>query len=560
MNPGSELCKAVGQTFTTTPAVHTTTAYDARNNRINLQTPSLGETTYDPAHNYQVLAVYVPTGTGREHQTLYGYDTRHRLISIDQQLCTVSSGHACSTTTATGSDDYAYDDNDNRIQVVESRDGGTATTRNYCYDALDRLRAMKANTACTTTSGDETFTYDDAGNRLTAAGTSFTYDDQGQLASCSAGCGTIAYDDTGRTATANGWTLTYDGEGRLASACKVAGCATGDMVTMRYDGEGRRVELVGRPNGQSAVTTTFRYQGGSIAQEFTNGVLARTYVTDEAGTIVKVCDPDCAGTQYLVTWNGHGDALALWRIGTGGALTLANTFSYSTWGTPTVTTHNGAGDLGFRFLYVGASGVAWDDLGLGLSLLYMSARHYSPALGRFIQPDPSAAEANLYGYAGNSPVTKADPSGTIVCLVPPFAFVCLTAAQWAIAGLLGLSSWVIGQNLNRAIRGQDPFRVASGGSGTAVTIRNGRVRSTVHFSCASSFVTCGRSGSYPTFKPWQRYGPTMEPESGDMGTRWPLLGGRPLCRKLAHKMFCIAFVGGVAAILVVSDVLGPRRD
>ena len=52
----------------------------------------------------------------------------------------------------------------------------------------------------------------------------------------------------------------------------------------------------------------------------------------------------------------------------------------------------------------------WDDLA-GLGLLHMGARHYSPALGRFLQPDPSAAEANLYAYAANSPVSRSDPSG-----------------------------------------------------------------------------------------------------------------------------------------------------
>ena len=205
------------------------------------------------------------------------------------------------------------------------------------------------------------------------------------------------------------------GEGRLASACKVAGCASGDLVTMRYDGEGRRVELVTRPNGGAATTTTFRDQGSAIAQELTGTgtlTLVRTYLTDEAGTIVKVCDPDCTGTNpsYLVTYNGHGDALALWRIEANGSLTLANSYTYSTWGAPTTATHNAYPDLGYRYLYVGAQGVAWDNA-LGLGLLHMGARHYSPTLGRFLQPDPSALETNLYGYGANSPVMKADPSG-----------------------------------------------------------------------------------------------------------------------------------------------------
>jgi hypothetical protein len=48
----------------------------------------------------------------------------------------------------------------------------------------------------------------------------------------------------------------------------------------------------------------------------------------------------------------------------------------------------------------------------------MHARHYSPALGRFIQPDPDRSEANLYAYAANNPVTELDPDGTcfIVCI------------------------------------------------------------------------------------------------------------------------------------------------
>ena len=41
----------------------------------------------------------------------------------------------------------------------------------------------------------------------------------------------------------------------------------------------------------------------------------------------------------------------------------------------------------------------------------MSARHYSSKIGRFLEPDPSAREPNLYGYVSNSPVTRIDPLG-----------------------------------------------------------------------------------------------------------------------------------------------------
>jgi RHS repeat-associated protein len=91
---------------------------------------------------------------------------------------------------------------------------------------------------------------------------------------------------------------------------------------------------------------------------------------------------------------------------------VANRFSYTTWGAPSVTTHNGHPDHRFRYRYVGRHGVADDTTGLvATGLLYMKARHYGPELGRFLQPDPARAEANMYAYAGNNPVTKIDPSG-----------------------------------------------------------------------------------------------------------------------------------------------------
>jgi RHS repeat-associated protein len=116
-----------------------------------------------------------------------------------------------------------------------------------------------------------------------------------------------------------------------------------------------------------------------------------------------------AGT-YVVTWNGHGDASALSLVAGDGSLALANSFDYSTWGAPSTAVASGSVDLGFRFLYVGSGDVQWDnDFGLGLE--YMHAREYAPALGRFVQVDPSRAD-HAYIYTGNTPATGIDPQGT----------------------------------------------------------------------------------------------------------------------------------------------------
>jgi len=412
-------CLEVGHAgWTNPPTSSTTTTYDARSQRIALaDSATNATTTYDPDHNYQPAAFYLPTAGGQELQSLYGYDSRHRLATISHQLCVVSAGHACSSTTAAGSDAYAYDDNDNRTTVTESN-GSASSDRRYCYDARNLVIFRDTADPCGDGTNDESYTYDDTGNRLTAAGRSFTYSAEGQLSSCTTPTCTVSYDSAGRTATltdsGTSWTFQYDAEGRLVTACKSTTCTGSiDTVAFSYDGEGHRTTIVTTPAAGTPVTTTdFRYHGNAVVSEVVNGTIVRDFVVDEAGTIRKVIVPagqTDAGT-YLVVWNGHGDATGLWRQNVDGTLTLSNSYTYTTWGAPTTATHNGVSDLGFRYLYVGAADVQSDNT-FGLGLTYMHARHYSHALGRFLQPDPARAENNRYGYAANSPVTKSDPTG-----------------------------------------------------------------------------------------------------------------------------------------------------
>jgi RHS repeat-associated protein len=363
--------------------------------------------------------IYVPTGSGKEHQTLFSYDDRHRLTGITQQLCTISSGHSCSSTVPTGSDTYVYDDNDNWTRVNESN-GSSSLDRYYCYDALEQLITTRSATGCS--SGLlETYAYDDSGNRTAAPSASFTYDGEGQLATCSPSCG-ASHDTAGRISKLYGWAFEYDGQGRITRACQSSTDCAGNLneLEFTYDGEGHRTQIKQYDSGSGTAVATwdFRYQGDAIVEEkltdgaHPSGSVVRSYIVDSSGSVMKmaIAAGETGAGTYLVTWNGHGDARALWRINGDGTLTLANSYTYTTWGAPTTTTHNSIPDLGFRFLYVGASGVGWDNIH-GLGLAHMGARHYSPAIGRFLQPDPSAQEDNLYEYAGNSPLTFTDPDG-----------------------------------------------------------------------------------------------------------------------------------------------------
>lgn len=414
-------CLPADQAMTPEPTRRTTTGYDARDNRIRYLDPAIGETTYDPAANYQVKGVFTKTAAGKEHQAIHAWDARNRLDTITHYLCATAQRPVCTggnIISTTVVDDYGYDNNDNRTSVAENN-GAASATSYYCYDGLNRLIAFDDAAGCG--SPAESFAYDAAGNRTSAAGRSFTYNAQGQLASCSnPTCFSVQHDADGRLIQINDngvtWTYQYDPEGRLTAACRAAACSGSiDRLDFAWGDVGQRAQVKETTSGGSVTTTDLRYEGGGVVQEVTSTGITRTFTLDEAGSIVKATitgDAAANNGTYLVTWNGHGDALALWKIDLGtGSLTLANSYTYSTWGTPTTATHNGIGNLGFRYLYVGKYGVAWDSFA-GANLLHMGARHYSPALGRFLQPDPSAAEANLYAYAGNSPITNVDPTGT----------------------------------------------------------------------------------------------------------------------------------------------------
>jgi RHS repeat-associated protein len=80
--------------------------------------------------------------------------------------------------------------------------------------------------------------------------------------------------------------------------------------------------------------------------------------------------------------------------------------------------------------------VQWDDA-FGLGLTYMHARTYSPTLGRFLQPDPSRLDAQLFVYAANSPVSRVDPSGLATWYLRAQRIVNVTEQWRYAAGLAG---------------------------------------------------------------------------------------------------------------------------
>src|SRR5581483_11737633 len=90
--------------------------------------------------------------------------------------------------------------------------------------------------------------------------------------------------------------------------------------------------------------------------------------------------------------------------------------------------------------------------------IYPRARYYDPSVGRFLSKDPlpgavwDPGSQNAYAYAGNNPVTHADPTGmdsTIVgrCLITPQLCPDLaggfTGGPPDVAGTIGGALWLL---------------------------------------------------------------------------------------------------------------------
>jgi RHS repeat-associated protein len=460
--------------------------------------PGQGKTIYDPTAGYQVKSIHLPTASGKEHETSFTYDARDRLDTITVRLCAVSQqpcagGNILSTLVV---NDYAYDDNDNRTVVIENNGAGSVT-RYYCYDFHNRLEKVSTSSASCASGVTETYAYDAAGNRTGVDTWDFTYNSEGQLESCTGANCAPEFDAEGRLTkiTLTGphtWSYLYDAEGRLTSACKSTSCTGTGFYRLdsTYNAEGHRIRLVETPDAGTATTIDFTYEGDKVVREVETGpteVITRTFTVDEAGTIRKMvyasvpADATNDGT-YLVTYNGHGDAVLLSKVDTDGTLLAANRFTYTTWGTPTTSLVGSYGDLGFRYRYVGAHDVQWDGYE-GAGLLYMHARHYHPEFGRFLQPDPSELEANHYAYAENNPVTKIDPSGTITICRYRFAalwLICTSlAASRAItvatAGRVAPVITTATDALGRVRHASATLTPANIGTGTRVTAAARRV-------------------------------------------------------------------------------------
>ncbi|MBJ6363973.1 RHS repeat-associated core domain-containing protein, partial [Paenibacillus sp. GCM10012307] len=315
--------------------------YDARN---QLDAIGSAANVWDATYTYKKNGLVASAELRNGIRSSYGYDERN-LTSL--------------THTKTGNTlealSYQYDQNRNQIGKTER---GTAYT--FGYDPLNRI--------ATSTQFNETYTYDQRGNRKT-----LTSDTLLKIADMS-----YAYDDRDRlteVVTENNQTVTY-----------------------RYNGDGLLTERT-----EAGVTTRYYYDGADIIAE---GIVSNGVVTHKAsylrgnGLVARV---DASGSRAYYSHNGHGDVTQL----TDQAGNVLNSYTYDMWGNP-ITASETVPNL-FRY-----SGEYWDET---TGLQYLRARWYDPSVGRFMNEDTYEGDnknpltLNLYTYVHNNPLTNIDPTG-----------------------------------------------------------------------------------------------------------------------------------------------------
>jgi RHS repeat-associated protein len=296
---------------------------------------------------------------------------------------------------------YAATSNNGNLLSHVIKQGSTAWSQTYDYDALNRLTCATETTgpspagSCSAqNSWRQTYGYDRFGNRWVESSSGFNFVDVHEFSTedfidktTNRVVGQV-YDPAGNLTTYSPWSMTYDAENRMTS---LSSAGNGNS-TFTYDGNGRRIKKV--TTIPASQTTLYVYDAG--------GRLAAEYSTT----------PSPSGTSYL-----FADLLGTPRAVTAANGSLQECSDYSPFGrlldtpTRTLACHQIPSHASQQF-----TGQVRDQ---ETKLDYFGARYYSGAQGRFLGPDqpmidqgPADPQSwNLYSYVRNNPLKYIDPTG-----------------------------------------------------------------------------------------------------------------------------------------------------
>lgn len=442
-------------------------------------TPSSGATYYDASHP--------AAARGRSY---YAYDPGGRTTGVYHWWDTWNSGSSSYTSTPIRANECVYElsgsnrglKTQNKFYNISSGSWNLQRTESYGYDSnLDYLTS--ANYGDGLANATPSWTYDAAGNRAsdsTISG-SWTYDNLNRM-TASPGytyINTIGGNRLERTGS-SAWNMrhSWDVLNRMTQSY-VNG--SNDVVSMTYRADGLRVTKANAVPGNNANKFThYRYddQMGIEDVEVTSGGTYNSVTRYARGArgIDAVSRTVSGGTTLSYPlYDVHGNNVGL-LAKSGSSWSISDERAYDAWGQ--IRSGGTTGDQ--RGRYVANLGHKQDDES---GLIYMRARFYEPASGRFISEDSANHGTNWFSYCSNDPVNKIDTDGNFdiwsfivgAFLMSPLgkAIARTVIGKMAQMTVLRLGQYLmgLGQNLIRMgniefIAGVEVLRYAGGAGGS----------------------------------------------------------------------------------------------
>jgi RHS repeat-associated protein len=208
------------------------------------------------------------------------------------------------------------------------------------------------------------------------------------------------YDQNFNLYTLDGWRYDYDADKHLVLTTD--GTNTGEFV---YDGLGRCVKRT--ING---VATIITYDAWKPTMEWDgNGNLSALNVYGPGADEILYRYVAAGSQRFRYHHDIHGNVTFLldWA-----GDQIIEKYTYDAFGKPTILSANdtqlSTSAYGNRFMFQGREYLS------ELGIYDYRHRMYSPALGRFLQTDPTgfdAGDMNLFRYCGDDPIDRSDPTG-----------------------------------------------------------------------------------------------------------------------------------------------------
>ena len=382
--------------------------------------PRVGVAATGAINDFKPYALAAP-----EHTVIRTYEaTRDVLVSIDNKIGTSVSYYL-----------YGVNNLGQRENLNTTGPAFSDSDHNWAwhYDALGQLTTATCGWDSTLS---RTYTFDDIGNRLTAAAddhdgrgfstTTYTPNSLNQYASINPGTAvTPTYDDDGNlyadaTIHANGFgrKFKWDGENRLTAVCKDDEGST-LLASYAYDPIGRRIRKTIAPGVSD---TAYVYDGWNVVAEYaisgSSATLTQAYTwgLDISGSLQGA--GGVGGLLCIHRGPGTADGIRTWTDafyptfdGNGNVSEYLDKegvqvahFEYDPFGQVVYSTGS-PGLFTYRF------STKPQDYETGF--YYYGYRYYDPLTGRWPSRDPMGEEGgeDLYGFVGNDGVNALDMLG-----------------------------------------------------------------------------------------------------------------------------------------------------